>query len=423
MRRLPLALCLALLPIASAARADEPPATPPVASHGAFEPGMPPFTDLLAKANAAGKPVFLEIYTTTCGYCRRLERDVLPQAEVVAALKPFVCARYDAQDGEGIEVAARYSVRLYPTLVVVDAEGEEVDRFVGYHEPKAFVAEVQRIARGEGTLPVLLKALEANPDDFGALLALARRERNTDEAAAAKLLERVLARAEGKDAGAVADALLALASLERRTRDRAETLKHREEAAKHLERLLRDHPESKAAGKAGGALRHVLFTLPAERASVLLEQARKSARDPEDVLIAEQLAYVWHQGQAAEAMKKWGAAAEKDGQALNQVAWTAYLQKISPQAAVRWARKAVELTDRDPAVLDTLANLLFAEGNLDEAIELEEEALKKAEQPEHALEFAVNIAMWKAARDVKKLHAAREKAGNLDGGVPPGDRR
>ena len=118
-----------------------------------------------------------------------------PKEEVVAALKAFVCARYDAQDGEGIDVASRYAVRGYPTLVVVDAEGEEIDRIIGYHALTAFVAEAQRIARGENTLPALMKALAANPDDFAALLALARRERNSDEAAAAKPLRAACSRA------------------------------------------------------------------------------------------------------------------------------------------------------------------------------------------------------------------------------------
>jgi hypothetical protein len=73
-------------------------------------------------------------------------------------------------------------------------------------------------------------------------------------------------------------------------------------------------------------------------------------------------------------------------------------------------------------VLDTLASLLFAAGKVDEAIALEEEALQKAGEPEHALEFAVNVAMWKAARDLRQLEAAREKAGDIPAPAPRDDR-
>jgi thiol-disulfide isomerase/thioredoxin len=420
MRPLPLGLALAtsLVVCPSAARADDeaPKAGLPEA-HGAFEPGMPAFADVLAKAKAASKPVFLDVYTTWCGPCKMLDRDVFPKPEVVEALAAFVCARYDAEKDEGVEVARRYGVDAYPTLLVLDADGAEVDRILGFRPVKGFLAEVERIRRGEGTLPALRRALETDPDDFAAAIALARREAASDEAAARRRLEGVLARAHGKDGEAEAAALLALAGLGRRGRDPMEV-------AGHLATLLREHGTSRAAGKVAGVLGRVLFALPARTATALLEQARTAAREPEDVREVEQLAYVWHQQQAADALKKWAAAAASDGQALNEVAWTAYLQKIAPEDAVRWARRAVELSERDPAVLDTLACLLFAAGQVDEAIELEEEALRKvSDRPEHQLEFALNVAMWKAARDARALFAARERLGDVPAGRAPGDSR
>ena len=323
-------LVLALLACGSfswsaAVRADDPPVAPAAPAPGPFEPGAPTFSDLKAKAKAAGRLLLLEFASASCRWCRKLETEALSQPEAATALGAFVCARLDAEVGEGKELARRYAVSVLPTLVVVDADGSEVDRIVEYVPLERLVAEVERIAKGEGTLPALRKAVEASPGDFRAALTLARRE---------------------------------------------------------------------------------LFTVEPARALDLLERVRAVAKERREVVAVEQMTYVWHQQQAAHALKRWGAAAGDDPEELNLVAWTAYLQQVAPRQALDWARRAVDLSRRDPAILDTLASLLHRAGEHDEAIALEEEAVKKAVDPGIRLELLTNVAMWKAAREVRKAHGA-----------------
>jgi tetratricopeptide (TPR) repeat protein len=177
-----------------------------------------------------------------------------------------------------------------------------------------------------------------------------------------------------------------------------------EAAVTHFDLLLAGYSDTPAAGKAAGSMRSVLFSpsLPAAKAFALLEQARKAAKEPKDVVAAEQLAHIWHQAQAAQALKTWGAAVGDDPEDLNLVAWTAFLQQMTPKPAQEWARRAVDLSDRDPAILDTLANLLHLARKYDEAITLEEEAVAKAVDPGMKLELGTNLAMWKAAREVRQ---------------------
>lgn len=88
----------------------------------------PAFQKVLDEAGAAGKPVFLDVYTTWCGPCRRLAAEVLPASQVRRALGGYRVQRYDAERGYGIDVAARYQVDRYPTLLVVNPEGLEIAR-------------------------------------------------------------------------------------------------------------------------------------------------------------------------------------------------------------------------------------------------------------------------------------------------------
>jgi tetratricopeptide (TPR) repeat protein len=88
----------------------------------------PPIQKVLDEAAAAKKPVFLDVYTTWCGPCRRLATEVLPSPQVRRALGAWRVQRYDAERGHGIDVARRFEVDRYPTLLVVNPDGVEIAR-------------------------------------------------------------------------------------------------------------------------------------------------------------------------------------------------------------------------------------------------------------------------------------------------------
>jgi thioredoxin-related protein len=44
----------------------------------------------------------------------------------------FVNTSVDAEKGEGVEIAAKYHIEGYPTLLILDKDGKELGRQVGY---------------------------------------------------------------------------------------------------------------------------------------------------------------------------------------------------------------------------------------------------------------------------------------------------
>lgn len=390
-----LALLFAWLLLCPAAWSED--AAPPEAAQpGAFLPGTPTWAELVAQSKASSKPILIDFSTTWCGWCKKLDAEVFPEPEVIAALSAFVCAHIDAEKGEGPDLAKRYDVHGFPTLVIVDADGAEIDRLVGYSAPAAFVSEVQRIASGRGTLPALRKAVEADPENLSAAVALARREARSDRAQAERRLESVRSRAVAKpDAEAEAEACLALGAM-------AAEARQPERAIEQFAHVLRDLGTTVAAGRTARAMGTIVFVAKPADAFDLLERALAVAREPADRLEAGKLAYAWHQDRAAKALLAWGQAIGDDAEALNEVAWAAYLQRLQPKASIAWARRGVEVSKRSPAILDTLACLLFQMGAVDEAILLEEEALAKVTERGMKAEFEVNLAMWKAAREARK---------------------
>ncbi len=119
-----------------------------------------------------------------------LVRETYSKKEVAQFLaKGFVPIKIDAEKGKGPELAKRYGVSGFPTLVLIDPKGEEVDRLVGYRPPQKFLAELQPIVEGK-SFGALKKKAET---DLEAAVALGKKyEERSDFPKAAEIYGRVL---------------------------------------------------------------------------------------------------------------------------------------------------------------------------------------------------------------------------------------
>lgn len=103
------------------------------------------FDEALTAAKAEGKLVFIDFYTSWCGPCKRLAREVFPTKEVGDYLNSnFVCLKLDAEK-EGAELATKFKVTGYPTLVVVGTDGEAISSTSGYKAGQEFIAAVDAL--------------------------------------------------------------------------------------------------------------------------------------------------------------------------------------------------------------------------------------------------------------------------------------
>ena len=136
-----LSLCLALLAsIGLNARS----ATPPYDEVGiTFFKGS--WKEVLAEAKRQNKPVFVDIYTTWCGPCKRMAREAFPDAKVGERFNTnFISYQIDAEKGEGIDVAKKYAVNAYPTSLYVSADGGLIHRAIGYGGIKGLLDEADK---------------------------------------------------------------------------------------------------------------------------------------------------------------------------------------------------------------------------------------------------------------------------------------
>ena len=100
--------------------------------------------EVLAKAKAEHKMVFMDCYTTWCGPCRVMSNTIFTKPEVGAFFnKNFVSYKLDMERGEGPALAKKYGVKAFPTMLFIDAEGKVHHTIVGSKSAEALIEEAK----------------------------------------------------------------------------------------------------------------------------------------------------------------------------------------------------------------------------------------------------------------------------------------
>lgn len=228
-----------------------------------------------------------------------------------------------------------YAVKGLPTVILLDPKGQEVDRILGYSGREEFAREYLGYLYGVGTLADLLARAGEKP---GA---------ETAQAIAEKYLGR----------GAAAEALAWV--------DKARAGKGYEAAMKpHLdlleaEALLATDPEKGRSALAALAADPKAGEAGEEAFSTLGRYLKKKQMDGElEALYDKVKAFRGDQPDF-----------------LNDYAWTFAERGIALEKAAAAAQKAVELSESDPGILDTLAEVYFKMGKKELAVATIEKAI------------------------------------------------
>ena len=83
----------------------------------------------LALSAETGKPVFIDLYADWCGPCRMLSNDYFSRADYQEVLSQCILLKIDVDNNPTL--AQRYRAQSIPTLILADADGNEIDRITG----------------------------------------------------------------------------------------------------------------------------------------------------------------------------------------------------------------------------------------------------------------------------------------------------
>lgn len=89
------------------------------------------FEEATREAKRQDKLIFIDLYTVWCAPCKIMSNSVFPREDVGEYFNEmFICCKLDAER-EGIEIAKKYGVLSYPTLLFINANGDVVSKISG----------------------------------------------------------------------------------------------------------------------------------------------------------------------------------------------------------------------------------------------------------------------------------------------------
>jgi len=93
----------------------------------------------VARAKATGKPVLVDTYADWCAQCKELDETTWPDPEVAAWIQAnAVPVRIDT-DRKRKDLASRLGILSYPTVLLLDGDGRELRRLLGFQKPAAML--------------------------------------------------------------------------------------------------------------------------------------------------------------------------------------------------------------------------------------------------------------------------------------------
>jgi len=98
----------------------------------------------LKKAKNDGKIVYIDCYTSWCGPCKWMDKNIFSNDSVANFYNSnFICLKIDMEKGEGFEFASKYKINTYPTSLYLSANGEMVFRTCGAKNSTTFIKDGQ----------------------------------------------------------------------------------------------------------------------------------------------------------------------------------------------------------------------------------------------------------------------------------------
>ena len=292
------------------------------------------------------------------------------------ALEDVVLVKFDAEKGEGLELAKAFNVTGYPTFIFATGEAVTMERWSGYE--KSFFLETMEVAVADPTTieqkqerfhesPTAsdaerLARYHGSMDEYGETVALYRKaaELNPEDDYAWQILQNTAYGVEpgvftSADTKKAADALFASAHAKPEEYIHSVGLLKYVGRKNEIEGLATPYIEPALAKTANVSDEK----LAARRVGLEIDHALLIAKDKDK-------AYLLKLGTMEEGWKD-------DPSQLNAMAWWCFENTVQLEEAEALARRGIELASPGPEranIYDTAAEICNARGNCDDAVEL-----------------------------------------------------
>ena len=114
----------------------------------------------MKKAKDKNLPIMIDVYTDWCTWCKELDKNTYSHKEVIDMAKKMVAVKLNPETSkEGAEVAQKYGVQGFPTILFINADGLILENIGGYVEGEKFVPYMKNAIEKLDKINTVLKAL------------------------------------------------------------------------------------------------------------------------------------------------------------------------------------------------------------------------------------------------------------------------
>ncbi|MEO8150871.1 MAG: DUF255 domain-containing protein [Bacteroidia bacterium] len=97
-----------------------------------------------AKAKQENKLIFMDCYTTWCGWCKVMDKETFTNSAVIEMLSNnFISLKMDMEKSTGMKLAMKYGVSGFPTLMIFNSSAQLVYRSAGFLKAEPFIATLK----------------------------------------------------------------------------------------------------------------------------------------------------------------------------------------------------------------------------------------------------------------------------------------
>ena len=331
------------------------------------------FKDLLAIAKKENKLLFLDAYTTWCGPCKLMAKNVFPQESVGEFYNAnFINSKIDMEKGEGIELAKKYNVRAFPTYLFINGDGEVIHRVTSYYDAPEFIAVGKDAIDPTKQMGALKKRFEAGDKDPEFLKSVIKVFAFSDAELATKAAATYFAGKKNEPLSQEDFSYLFSLTKDSNSALFPEFISRKAEIIKvmpeeNYNKVLNNlktnalfnnsyDPKTKVFNEKKYVAEASKTMSAATVSSMLLKSKMRVAAMNKDKKEYQKLSMEYY---------KDGTSAEFSSSELNSIAWNFFenaTDKVALEKALLWAKQSVKL-DESYANTDTLANLYFKTGD------------------------------------------------------------
>ena len=95
----------------------------------------------IQEAKATNKTIFVDFYADWCTYCGEMDKNTFTSPEVQEKLSHnYVLVKIDVDKNP--EPSSKYQAYSLPTMLILDSNGNEIKRIVGYQSPEKLLSQI-----------------------------------------------------------------------------------------------------------------------------------------------------------------------------------------------------------------------------------------------------------------------------------------